>query len=134
MEERAAQRRLDRKGRAEPSLAAGHLELLASDVGKTSAFLEQLGALPIVVRERFAVLELRGGTHIVVQQGQPAPQREPSFDLMVDDLAAARELAARLGAEPTPIQSGDVHSSFSLTDPSGQSLRVVSSHTVWFPA
>jgi 4-hydroxyphenylpyruvate dioxygenase-like putative hemolysin len=128
--------RRDTEGRPEPVLAVGHVEIAASDVGKTSAFLEQLGLLTIVVRDEFAVLEVRGGTHIVVKRAeQPiAPGSGPSFDLMVDDLDAAREHALALGAQPTPIRAGRVHSSFTLVDPSGQRIDIVSSHTVWRPA
>jgi hypothetical protein len=123
-------------GEPEPALAIGHLILPANDVPRTVAFLEQLGVKPIVTRESFAVIELRGGTHIVVQRadGPIEPETELPFDFMVDDLTAAHARCAELGAAPSAIHHGDIHSSFTITDPSGIKIEVVSSHAVWHPA
>ena len=124
--------RKDAEGRPEPTLAIGHLELPAVDVAKTTRFLVEMGMLRVVLREQLAVLELRGGTHIVVKQADgPAPAAPLPFDLMVDDLEAARRKAQMLGAEPSEIRLGRIHDSFTLTDPSGHTIQVVSSHTVW---
>jgi hypothetical protein len=133
MSDYVEQLRKDAQGRPEPMLAAGHLLLAANDVAKTASFLERLGLMSIVVRPGFAVLELRGGTHVVVQKAeQPVePGSSPGFDLMVDDVEAMRERCLALGADPSPIEVGDIHSSFAITDPSGQRIDVVSSHTIW---
>ncbi|HJY82602.1 MAG TPA: VOC family protein, partial [Candidatus Binatia bacterium] len=78
-----------------------------------------------------AVLELRGGTHLVLQ-----PTQEPSgggtkapFDLMVDDIVVARQQYAELGLEPSVLESGVVHRSFTLPGPDGYVITVTSSHT-----
>jgi hypothetical protein len=133
MDERVAEARRSAQAKSRPVVAAGHLLLAASDVAKTASFLEQLGVPALVVRPDFAVLELRGGTHIVVQKAESAiePGSSPSFDLMVDDLEAARARCLELAADPSPIRVGSIHSSFEITDPSGQRIDVVSSHAVW---
>ena len=73
-----------------PPVAVGHVRLTVSDVGAAARWLEEVGLRPIVTRGELAVLELRGGTHVVVRQAeQPAePGAAAPFDLMVDDVDA----------------------------------------------
>ena len=51
-----------------PPVAVGHVRLNVVDVGAAARRLEAVGLRPIVTRDEFAVLELRGGTHVVVRQ------------------------------------------------------------------
>jgi len=104
----------------------------ANDVQQTNAYLVKLGLRPLVARADLAVLELRGGTHLVVlaaeepvAAGTPAP-----FDLMVEDLDAAHRAYAALGLAPSPIERGEIHNSFELVEPGGQTITVNSSHVV----
>ena len=53
-----------------PPVAIGHVRLNVSDVGAAARWLETVGLRPIVTREELAVLELRGGTHVVVRQAE----------------------------------------------------------------
>ena len=58
-----------------PPVAVGHVRLGVRDVGAAARWLETVGLRPIVTRDELAVLELRGGTHVVVRAAEPpAPQ------------------------------------------------------------
>ena len=74
-----------------PPVAVGHVRLNVVDVGAAARWLEMVGLRPIVTRAELAVLELRGGTHVVVRRAEPLPQPGSGapFDLMVDDIDAA---------------------------------------------
>jgi hypothetical protein len=76
------------------------------------------------------VLELRGGTHVVVRQaGQPPePGSGAPFDLMVDDVDAAHRDYAEKGLSPSPVRRGRIHDSFDLAGPDGWTFTVNSSH------
>jgi hypothetical protein len=79
-----------------------------------------------------AVLELRGGTHLVLLPGEVSPARDEDvpFDLMVDDLDTAHAAWDDRGMQPSTIERGRIHDSFSVTDPDGRVLTVNSSHVV----
>jgi hypothetical protein len=112
-----------------PPVAVGHVRLPCSDVGEAADWLETVGLRPIVVREELAVLELRGGTHVVLRKTEPpAPGTGAPFDLMVDDIDATHRDYAEKGLSPTPIQRGRIHDSFTVAGPSGWTFTVNSSH------
>ena len=50
-----------------PDIAIGHVRLLVGNVDKTTDFFVKLGIRTIVAQTDFAVLELRGGTHLVLR-------------------------------------------------------------------
>jgi hypothetical protein len=113
-----------------PPVAVGHVRLTVTDVGAAARWLETVGLRPIVTRDELAVLELRGGTHVVVRQAEapPAPGTGAPFDLMVDDVDAAHRDYAAKGLSPTEIKRGRIHDSFELAGPSGLVFTVNSSH------
>ncbi len=113
-----------------PPVAVGHVRLNVSDVGTAARWLQTAGLRPIVTRDELAVLELRGGTHVVVRQTEPppAPGTIAPFDLMVDDIDAAHRDYAAKGLSPTEIRRGRIHDSFELPGPSGWTFTVNSSH------
>lgn len=80
--------------------------------------------------EQVAVLELRGGTHLVILPGAPEAGGDAPFDLMVDDLEATHADWTARGFEPSPIESGRVHSAFTVRDPDGYVVTVNSSHVM----
>ncbi len=94
-----------------PPVAIGHVRLTVTDVGAAARWLETVGLRPIVTREELAVLELRGGTHVVVRQAEapPAPGTGAPFDLMVDDVDATHRDYAEKGLSPSPIRRGRIH-------------------------
>ena len=117
-------------GDPRPAVWIGHALLPSRDVAAARAWYEKLGMRFITAGETFAVLELRGGTHLVLlraeaplEAGAAAP-----FDLMVEDIEASHRRFRELGLEPTELEKGPIHTSFRLRDPSGYAVTVNSSH------
>ena len=75
-----------------PPVAVGHVRLPTTDVVGTARWLVSVGLRPIFEDTELAVLEFRGGTHVVVRKSAEAPKAGAAapFDLMVDDIEAAR--------------------------------------------
>lgn len=112
-----------------PPVAVGHVRLPCGDVAEAARWLETAGLRPIVQMDELAVLELRGGTHVVVRKSAPpAPGTAAPFDLMVDDIDAAHRDYAAKALSPTPISRGRIHESFTIPGPSGWLFTVNSSH------
>ena len=113
-----------------PPVAVGHVRLNVTDVGAAARWLETVGLRPIVTMDDLAVLELRGGTHVVVRQaeGPPAPGTGAPFDLMVDDIDAIYRDYEAKGLSPSAISRGRIHDSFTLPGPDGWAFTINSSH------
>ena len=113
-----------------PPVAVGHVWLPATDVARADQWLQSVGLRPIFADDGLAVLELRGGTHVVVRKADqpPAEGAAAPFDLMVDDIEAARRDYAGKGLAPSEISRGRIHDSFHLTGPDGYEFTVTSSH------
>jgi hypothetical protein len=113
-----------------PPVAVGHVRLPVADVAAAARWLETVGLRPIVTMDDLAVLELRGGTHVVVRKTEPspAPGTRAPFDLMVDDIDATQRDYAAKGLSPTPITRGSIHDSFQVAGPSGWLFTINSSH------
>jgi hypothetical protein len=90
-----------------------------------------LGMREIVRKESFAVLELRGGTHLVLRAGEEpaAPGTKAPFDLMYEDIPAIWKRCAELGLSPSEIEEGTIHTSFKVVEPGGHEITINSSHT-----
>src|SRR3954470_1064351 len=102
-----------------PPVAVGHVRIQVRDVGAAARWLETVGLRPIVTRDELAVLELRGGTHVVVRQADPPPAAGTGapFDLMVDDVDAVHRDYADKGLSPSAIRRGRIHDSFEVAGP-----------------
>ena len=113
-----------------PPVAVGHVRLNVTDVGSAARWLETVGLRPIVTRDELAVLELRGGTHVVVRHSeQPAaPGTGAPFDLMVDDVDATHRDYTEKGLSPSEIRRGRIHDLFDVAGPDGWAFTVNSSH------
>ena len=113
-----------------PRLALGHVKLEVEDVGDAYAFFVRHGMRDIFQGVDFAVLELRGGTHLVLSRAKGAiePGREAPFDLMVDDINAVRTEFTTSGVTATEITRGRIHDTFQFEGPSGYRITVTSSH------
>lgn len=112
-----------------PPVAVGHVRLPCGDVAEAARWLETAGLRPIVRMDELAVLELRGGTHVVVRKSDPpVPGTGAPFDLMVDDIDATHRDYAAKGLSPTPISRGRIHDSFTVPGPSGWLFTINSSH------
>jgi len=115
---------------ARPPVWVGHVYLSVKDVPSAAQWLETVGLRRIVVRDEAAVLEMRGGTHVVVRPGVAAGGTAP-FDLMVDDLDATHREYVEKGLSPSPIRQRQWrydHDSFELPGPDGWVFTVHNSH------
>ncbi len=114
-----------------PPVAVGHVRMEVSDVGSAVDWFAAMGLRTVATRDSFAVLELRGGTHLVLRETdrEIAPGTVAPIDLMVDDLDATREACAGRGLAPGDITEGSVHRSFHVAGPGGYSVKITSSHT-----
>jgi catechol 2,3-dioxygenase-like lactoylglutathione lyase family enzyme len=120
-----------------PPVWIGHMTLATRDLSGTHEFMIQLGMRPIADGDAFAVLELRGGTHLVVLQSDSADVGPVPFDLMVDDIDAThREFSEKFGSQgiqPSEIEPGTIHRSFTLTSPAGHVVKFNSTHVSDLP-
>ncbi|HEX8773108.1 MAG TPA: VOC family protein [Pyrinomonadaceae bacterium] len=116
-----------------PPIAIGHVTLRVSAVSLAADFYETLGLRPILNREELAILELRGGTHLVLFRAKDKPKAGPVrvFDFMVEDIEAAHAAMEKAGVQGTAICEDHLagHLWFEVTDPDGHVLKVFSSHT-----
>lgn len=111
-----------------PGIWIGHVSVAADDLQASYDFYVGLGLRSVVLNERIGVLELAGGTHLVlVPRGQDGGLGlAPGVDLMVDDLDAAHE--AWTGHGPSEITKSGVHRTFRFHDPAGNEIAVHDSH------
>jgi catechol 2,3-dioxygenase-like lactoylglutathione lyase family enzyme len=84
-----------------PGVWVGHVTLPTTNLAATREFMTQLGMRLIEAGDDFAVLELRGGTHLVLLPAKEPPSGSAYFDLMVDDLDATHERLRTLGLAPS---------------------------------
>jgi catechol 2,3-dioxygenase-like lactoylglutathione lyase family enzyme len=121
------------KEQVPPPIAIGHVTLRVSDVGLAADFYRALGLRPILKQEELAILELRGGTHLILFRARGKPKAGPVrvFDFMVEDIEAAHAAMRRAGVKGTAIDEDHIagHLWFEIIDPDGHALRVFSSHT-----
>jgi hypothetical protein len=113
-----------------PPVAIGHVFFVASDVPAAALWCEAVGMRCIWRDETIAVLELRGGTHLVITKASRRPRQgaDAPFDLMVDDVDAARDQFEKQGLKPSRIRRGSIHDEFRLAGPDGCRVTVLSSH------
>ena len=116
---------------ARPPVAVGHVRMDVNDLHSACDLLERLGLRPVNRHDTFAVLELRGGTHLIVRAGEHEiePGRMAPIDLMVDDVAETHARYRGMGLDPSEITSGSIHSSFTIPFTDGYRLKITSSHT-----
>lgn len=110
-----------------PRFAIGHMSIEADDVARLTEFYTNVGLRLVVNMGRASILELRGGTHIIIQKGRGG---QAELDLIVDDIDDTHEVLQTAGADVTPIRRGNPHDSFAATDPEGNRLQVHSTHAI----
>jgi catechol 2,3-dioxygenase-like lactoylglutathione lyase family enzyme len=117
----------------EPTIAVGHLSLRVTDVHRSAAFYLSLGMREHHPRsDGLAILELRGGTHLLLfrSRTKPRPKGLP-FDFIVDDLVGLQERLRAAGHPAGPIVKVDrfsPHRTFTCKDPDGHGLTFTSDH------
>ena len=114
-----------------PPVWTGHVALRSGDPGVAARFYEQIGMRPVEVGDHFAVLEMRGGTHLAIRHDPehiaPGPVR---WDLMVEDLDATHAQWQAEGLPVGVIVDGPPHRCFEVTDPDGHVVVVRDSHVI----
>jgi hypothetical protein len=113
-----------------PPVWIGHAVLSVTDLGESAAYWREIGMREVERNDDVAVLELRGGTHLLLLPGTPPRDADAPFDLMVEDLEATHAEWKTRGLDPSPIEHGRIHASFTLRDPNGYRVTVNSSHVV----
>lgn len=115
-----------------PTVAIGHVILHVADPRRGAAFYQALGMRSIWEADEMAILELRGGTHLMLFKAERKPEGRAvdSFDLMVENADAFHAELQRRGLPTTPVSDTyGGHRMFELTDPDGHVLTVLSDHT-----
>jgi catechol 2,3-dioxygenase-like lactoylglutathione lyase family enzyme len=112
-----------------PPVWIGHASLTVSDVGRSARWWHDIGMREIEQNANIAVLELRGGTHLVLLPGEPDGGDAP-FDLMVENLDATHQDWSARGIAVGPITRGRIHNAFEATDPDGYRVTVNSTHVI----
>ena len=112
-----------------PPVWVGHIVLESDRLAESAAFMRQLGMRLIVERPEVAVLELRGGTHLVLIAKPDITAGDAPFDLMVDDLTETHRQFVALGLSPTPIERvSPEHEGFRVKEPAGHTITFYSNH------
>ena len=111
-----------------PAVWVGHLSMTVPDPDASKAFFVAAGMRDVSPGSDIAILELRGGTHLILSKGAPDDDLNATFDLMVDDADASHVAFTELGLGPSPITDARFHRSFTLQEPGGHAIVVHSSH------
>jgi len=134
---------------AKPPVGVGHMVLTVADVETSSRFYATLGLRIVGKGDDMSILELRGGTHLLLfQRGGPSTEADSPFDqaapgaidLMIEgrtfeDLDAFRTTLIAGGVHPDPIPDKRYfgHHIFKARDPDGNEVTVSTSHASDLP-
>ena len=125
--------RRNRKADERPPIAIGHVMLRVADVVRAAKFYEGLGLRSVWQGPAMAILELRGGTHLMLFKARRAAKAGAvrSFDFMVPDVDSLRARLTRAGVKTTEPTEDSVsgHRWFQARDPDDHLLNVYSDHT-----
>ena len=111
-----------------PSVWIGHIAMHSAKVAQTSEFMQRIGMRLVTSGDNFALLELRGGTHLIITNDAESTLIQGSFDLMVEDIDATHAQFTDWDLEPGEIERGNIHDSFEIREPGGTSILFNSSH------
>jgi catechol 2,3-dioxygenase-like lactoylglutathione lyase family enzyme len=137
-----------------PAAALGHFVMKVANLGVSYQFYADLGLRQIGVFPDVAIIELRGGTHILLfpeNDGAPLPltssrlgQRTAFFnehlDLLINGKTRGELEAYRAILLKNGIAAGEIaqeiffgHDYFQLADPDGHGITVYTSHVGELP-
>ena len=117
---------MDKKKR--PPVWIGHVDLRVNNLEDAEQFYRTLGMRFLFRNDDVCILELRGGTHMVLSRDDQSEAGEAKFDLMVENIDESYELLKAEGLPLSEMTRGDIHDSFYLTDPGGNKIIVNSTH------
>jgi catechol 2,3-dioxygenase-like lactoylglutathione lyase family enzyme len=133
-----------------PAAAFGHFVMKVSDINISYQFYTKLGLRPFGMYPYLAIIELRGGTHILLfnendelsfslspsHLGQRGASFSERLDLMIEgksraDLEQYRTTLMEKGLSVDAIAQDQFfgHDYFQLADPDGNGITVYTSHT-----
>ena len=134
---------------AKPPVGLGHMSLTVADVEASDRFYSTLGLRAVGKGDGMSILELRGGTHLLLfQRGAAAAEGDSPFDqaasggldLMIEGrtreaLDAYRTALIAGGVQPDPIDDKRYfgHYIFKARDPDGNQVTVSTSHASNLP-
>jgi catechol-2,3-dioxygenase len=139
------------KTTADLELAVAHLVFKVADLKSSCQFYSNLGIPPFAIDENVAIIELRGGTHLLLLEvdqlaggdvaesvtGQFHKRFSEQFDLMIkgkdqNDLEKYRlELISRgIAAGEIPDETFFGHYLFCIKDPDGNGITIYTSHAI----
>ena len=113
-----------------PPVAIAHVNMKTAKFDDTLAFMVGLGMRQVAKFEAMAILELRGGTHLVLQANAKGVDQRVNFDFMVDDIDVQHEALVGAGYSPTAIDRGKIHATFEVREPAGNTIKFFDSHTI----
>jgi catechol 2,3-dioxygenase-like lactoylglutathione lyase family enzyme len=132
-----------------PAAAFGHFVMKVSDIDISYQFYTKLGLRPFGIFPDLAIIELRGGTHILLfnendelptslrssQLGQCGALFNERLDLMIDgksrsDLEMYRTTLLEQGLSANTIAQDQLfgHDYFQLVDPDGNGITIYTGH------
>ena len=133
-----------------PAAAFGHFIVKVNDIDVSYRFYTKLGLRPFGIFPDLAIIELRGGTHILLFRkedkllsslssshlGQRGASFNERLDLMIDgksrsELELYRTTLVERGLSVDAIAQDQFfgHDYFQLADPDGNGITVYTSHT-----
>jgi hypothetical protein len=113
-----------------PLVSVAHVALETDRMTESARFMQTVGMRPISLGPQVSVLELRGGTHLILMLKDNISVGQAPFDLMVDDIRATHQRFTALGLSPSPIEPQPAidHEVFHVREPAGHVITVFSSH------
>ena len=111
-----------------PEIWIGHVNLQTTNLKGSTRFLADAGLRHVFANEEMVIVELRGGTHLIMFERDELENPESYFDFMVEDIDVMYSRLDKLGYPVTDIERGKIHDTFSVREPGGNRIRVNSSH------
>lgn len=113
-----------------PLVGVAHVVLQTDRMAASVHFMRALGMRLLFDGPEISVLEMRGGTHLLLMHSDKVVAGEAPFDLMVDDLHDSHRRLSALGLAPSPIEARPAiaHELFTLREPAGRLITIFSSH------
>ena len=139
------------KTSVDSELAVAHLVFKVADLKRSCQFYSNLGIPPFAIDGKVALIELRGGTHLLLLEvdqlaggdvaesvtGQFHKRFSEQFDLMIkgkdlNELEKNRlELISRgIAAGEIPDETFFGHYLFCIKDPDGNGITIYTSHAI----
>ncbi len=110
-----------------PRFGIGHMSITAANVDAMTNFYTAIGLRLVVNMGHASIVELRGGTHLIIQSGEPGLA---TLDFIVDDIDEAQTVLDAEGASTSSIRRGHPHDRFIATDLEGNTVVVNSDHSI----